>query len=305
MKAKIVLSLVILLSFGLLVNPAWGEEKENFGLATYGRSKIFIPVASGEKYEGVFRVKNTADKPQELTVFLKDWNLDENGKERWFKPEELPRSLAKYITVYPTKFIVKEGETGKVHYSIELPENEKGCHWIILFVGGSIPTVSYQELPKEVQAKTGKKRIKFVMMPGAILKIFQIDPSSAVEEGRITDVDILQSKETPLTVQFEFTNSGTVPIQTEMNEVNEITGKERIVSRIEFREKKTGDSVDIVPIPSFFTFPYGGKRIVKMEYKGNKLEKGESYQAFVAVGFGGEKLVVGIREFVYLGGELK
>ncbi len=299
MRTKIVLSLMVLLSFGLLVSPVLGEE--NFGLATYGRSKIFIPITTGGGKEGVFPVTNTLDESQELTVFLKDWNLDENGNEEWFKPGTLSRSLAKYITFYPTKFVLQGGETGNVHYSINLPENVKGCRWILLFTQGSIPTVSYQELSEEAQAETGKKRLKFIMMPGAILKIFQIDPTDAVEEGKITNVDILQSKETPLTVQFEFTNTGTIPIQTEQTEINDITGKERIVSRIEFREKKTGNSVDIVPIPGFFTFPYGDKRILKIEYKGDKLEKGESYQAFVAVGFGGEKLVVGLREFVYLG----
>ena len=299
MRVKIVLSLMVLLSFGLLVSPAWGEGE--FGLTTYGRSKIFIPVVPGNEYKGVFVITNPLDEPQELTAFLQDWNLDEKGGEKWFEPGILPRSLEKYITLYPTQFVLQGGETANIHYSIELPENERGCHWIILFVQGSIPNVSYQELPKEIQDKTGRKRIKFVMMPGAILKIFQIDPTDAVEEGRITDVDILQSKEIPLTVQFEFTNSGTLPIQTEMSETDNITGKERIVSRIGFREKKTGNSVDIVPIPGFFTFPYGDKRILKIEYKGDKLEKGESYQAFVAVGFGGEKLVVGIREFVYQG----
>ncbi|GAH48613.1 unnamed protein product, partial [marine sediment metagenome] len=148
-----------------------------------------LKVPSGQRYTGSFLVTNTGKEPESIKVYLGDWNRKPNGENCFFKAGALPQSLCRWIDFSPTEFDLKPGEVKEVKFTINVPERTKGTHWGIFFVEGK---------PQQIKIKKGEEKRKGeekgqIIVKTAIrygMKIYQTDPTTAVEEGKITNLEV-------------------------------------------------------------------------------------------------------------------
>ena len=259
----------------LLVGILHGETRGDIGVTTLG---IDLRVAPGKSATGSFLVINNSEEPANVQIRVEDFERTPDGGVRLLPPGTLPSSLADFISVFPQEFTLAggRGQTQEVVFTVSLPEGETGPHWSILLVQEVPPTEDQDdgtpdEDDKNVQARL---RVNFGV------QIRQVDPTNAINDGKITDMAVLPPKgERPLRVATEYVNTGTL-FQRPQGEVRIIDAQGEIVR-----------TVEILP---FWMLPGGVRRLeIPVE---DALPPGE-YVALTILDFGGDFLVAGQARF--------
>jgi len=131
---RIARDLVVLLC--VLLVAGIGIAGQGLGDLTIAPTAVFLHLSEGEPYEGVFSVTNNAEEPVLVEVILKDFNLMLEGGFITLDPGEMGEySLAVYISYEPQEMTLDPGESQEVVYSVLLPANTEGPHWVSLVVG--------------------------------------------------------------------------------------------------------------------------------------------------------------------------
>jgi len=257
------------LAFLLILGFSW-TACGGIGVSTLG---IDISVAPGQSFRGSFSVVNGGQQPAEVQIILSDFERTLDGGVRIYPPGSLDRSLAPYLTFIPTQFTLDAGKAREVHFTVSIPEGAAGPHWAILLVEEVVPEEQAEEDEEEREAE-GRLRIRFGV------QIRQLDPTHAINEGRITDMEVLLPEgEQPLTVIAIYENTGTT-FQRPKGELRIIDSLGEVVRRAE--------------IEPFHMLP-GGKRRLTLKVE-EPLTPGD-YLALVVLDFGGEYLLGGQARF--------
>lgn len=257
------LSLFLLGSISL---PAWGD----IGVSTLG---IDMEVAPGGSVSNSILVINNSDQPAQVEIRLSDFDWDIDGKVQIVPSGTLPRSLANYITFFPSEFTLPagKGRAQPVQFVVSLPREVTGPHWSMLAIHEV--TASPAEQP---QTEGDGRVIQATVGVSFGVQIRQMDPTKVIRDGRITNAQVLLAQgDQPLRIITEFENLGTTLLR--------VTGEVRIINI-------RGEIVTKVGIPSFRVLP-GGKRRVQASLQ-LPLPPGE-YIALAILDFGGDFLVAG------------
>lgn len=236
-----------------------------FGLASIiaGPLTIIIEIPPGENSFGFFKVANSGETPEEVTVSLADWSLAPNGEIQFAEPGTLTRSLADWINFSPVSFRIEPGEVQRVDFTINAPEDEGGDHWALFLVEGSEVT-PIAETTGELQTSVGVK-VRYG------IKIFQHDPG-ATKSSRITSMKIVEPD--PLKIKIVFKNTGNAVLWN-------------VIGWVEIRDE-TGDTVKKLDIDEFSVLPDSERELEVMTEE--KLPSGK-YIALAIIDFGGDFLV--------------
>lgn len=261
MKRGIVLTLFIIFSFS------------NLALAGFGVSPggdIYLEIEAGGSYNSSLTVNNSGQEPIRIKIKLCDWDISEEGQHRYYEPGELSRSCANWVNISPMEFEVEGGESQTIGYSIDVPQDSKGSYWFMIDVE-SHPSL----------AKVSRTRKIGVVTVGVIgIKFFQTEPTTAIKEGKITDVAIVKPEdEQPYKVAVTFQDTGNTYL--------------RPTGRIEIKDE-TGKTISKIPIKKFTILPEG-KRILEIPIE-KKLPAGQ-YLTLAIIDFEGEFLVAGEAKF--------
>jgi len=116
-------------------------------------------VRPGAKAEGYIEVMNPMDAIEEIKVYQADYLFFADGRNLYGEPGQLPRSNARWITWSPQQATIPPGETLRIRYSIQVPDDTAllGSYWSMLMVE-PVPRAS----PESSQSDPAKPGIGFV-----------------------------------------------------------------------------------------------------------------------------------------------
>ena len=85
---------------------------------------------------GTFAIGNAGGKPQEVKIYQNDYFFNAEGEKSYLEMGSLERSNARWITFFPSRFIVPANDKTVVTYEIEAPPGESlvGTYWSMLMV---------------------------------------------------------------------------------------------------------------------------------------------------------------------------
>ncbi len=251
--------------FALLQNPV---------VASINASPLGLDliVAPGEREVGSFLVKNTGDDAQEITVALNDYMRTPTGENQFLPAGTLPQSLEPFVSFSPATFGLEAGETQEVQFEIAIPDNVTGAHWVMFLVRENAP-VATNELG--IEGQSGGFGFNASVSFG--IRVRQLDPTTVLADGRISQVAVLLPDEADglINIEFMFENTGTTFLQPE--------------GVVEIRDT-AGQTVASVPVEVFRILP-GARRILSVELQ-DTLPPGK-YVALAVIDFDGDFLVAG------------
>ncbi len=206
-----------------------------------------------------FIVRNELAQPEQIVLYLGDWDRDEFGENRFYEPGSLPRSAAGWTTVVPTSFVLGPGEVREIQGAVQVPAQAgPGTYWTIVFVQGEPRLIPYQGVMVTVTRRIG-------------IKIYvTVEPAEARGELRGLEVRGLN----PLWVWVKFANTGT----KNLREV-------RAFLRVTDVQGKTVAEASASPVPCL----PGAERLIRVDT--NFRPEPGVYQVLATVDYGGEALV--------------
>lgn len=233
---------------------------------------FYLNVPAGERRTFSLKIENLGEEPEGVKVYLGDWRRDLNGNIQYFSPGTLPQSLANWIKISPSSFIVKGGKDREIRFTVSVPEGEEGSKWAILFIQRE------PELTEEtVKRGEEERRVVIRSVFRYAIRIYQTIPGTEIKEGKVTDIGVNLAKGGyPVKVMVEFENTGNVFLKP--------TGW------VEFRDMKEGKTVVRMDISEFSILP-GGKRRLEISYQ-KELPFGK-YITLAIIDYGGDNLVAG------------
>jgi len=246
-----------------------------FGQIGAGPMSFDFVLAPGESASGVIQVMNNGDKPREFQVKLSDYDRDLEGHLVLMAAGSHPRSLAKWLLVSPQHFTLEPGKTQPVSFTVTIPNSESGPHWSALLISSPVPSDSGS------QGEEGEEGVPISIGAAEqfIIKIRHTDPTSAVNDGRITDITVLPPQgDQPLRVVVGYENTGTTFQQP----------------KVELRIVNSRGEFSVVQHAAFAMLPGGKRRLVLPVVE--ELAPGE-YLALVIIDFGGDYLLAAQARF--------
>lgn len=206
-----------------------------------------------------FLVRNELAQPEQIVLYLGDWDRDEFGENRFYEPGTVPRSAAAWTTIAPTSLVLGPGEIREIQGSVRVPSDVKpGTYWTIVFVQGEPRLVPYQGVLVTVTRRIG-------------IKIYvTVEPAEARAELRGLEVRGLN----PLWAWVKFANTGTRNLREVRASLRVVDVQGRVVV------EATANPVPCLP---------GAERWIRVDTD-FRPEPGV-YQVLATVDYGGEALL--------------
>ena len=90
----------------------------------------------GTTYKGIIEVENRYDKPQEVKVYMTDYEFFADGKVIYGEAGKLSRSNANWISINPKRLFIPPKEVVPVYYSVSVPDDTtlSGTYWCIIML---------------------------------------------------------------------------------------------------------------------------------------------------------------------------
>lgn len=261
----------------LLMGILYGETRGDIGVTTLG---IDVRVAPGKSATGSFLVINNSEEPAHVRVRIEDFERTPDGGVRLLPPGTHPNSLADFLSVFPQEFTLAggRGQAQEVVFTVSLPEDETGPHWSMLLVQEVEPPEGQADGSSDEDGMSAQARLRVNFG----VQIRQVDPTNAVNDGKITDMAVLlpePEEKQPLRVLTEYVNTGTL-FQRPRGEVRIIDARGEIVRRVE-----------ILP---FWVLP---GEVRRLEIPVEEALPSGAYAALTVLDFGGDFLVAGQAQF--------
>ncbi len=176
-----------------------------------------------------FTVSNESDQVAEVTVYLNDWDRDQNGEHRFLPSGQLPSSCGRYLRVFPLNLRLAARSSQAVRIALEGADSVRAACWSIVFVETATPP------------PPAGRQVTYITRLG--VKVY-IVPPGLTRDGEITRLEVRPGGR-ELAVLFR--NSGGTPLWPH--------------GRVELRrlDNSVASSVDV---PEFPVLPGAGRRVV-------------------------------------------
>jgi hypothetical protein len=113
----------IILSVSLLVSPLRMEVSSYPGVVTRE-----VTVKNGDAYNEAI-----------VSVYCKDWDLDEEGNIGYHDIGTLEGSCSEWMTINPAEFTLGPGEMKEIRVTFDVPSESAGGYWSVVFFEGRPP----------------------------------------------------------------------------------------------------------------------------------------------------------------------
>jgi P pilus assembly chaperone PapD len=225
-----------------------------------------LQVNQGESYNLTFYVKNDAETSQTVVAYLGDWDRDIDGKNRFYKPGTIARSLCAWLDVEPKRVTLESGEVQRYTATLTIPPREEipldGTYWGIIFVQGE---------PRPVNQ--GGTTVMAIERFG--IKVYATIAGTERSSGEVEKLEVSPTSG-GYSVTVYYTNTGNVH--------QRVTGTVAVLDR-------TGNEVETIPLPEFPILP-GATRRLTAELPA--LSRGV-YLVQAVLDYGGEVKVAGLK----------
>lgn len=157
--------------------------------------ELFLdPHAQGRRVQS-FNVSNESDQVVEATLYLNDWDRDDNGENRFSESGRLPESCGRYLRVFPLSLRLPAHTQQAVRVSLEGADSLAKACWSVVFVESSAPR------------QTRGRAITYVTRLG--VKLYVVPPNLP-KDGEVESVALGDSPGRQVIVSFR--NTGDVPL---------------------------------------------------------------------------------------------
>lgn len=174
------------------------------------------------KYSSDIVVRNTSTKDMYISVYAQDWSVDEAGNKLFMPPGTFPLSCARWITVAPTRFLLKPEESKSVTVTLQVPEKVAGGHYAVVFFEG--------EYPQKLGENKGTVSIGIIGRLGCM--IYHYAKGNYIAKGEITKFENTPPDDnSQLDIKFKLKNEGNVFLKGKgtlliMNEKGSLVGRQ-------------------------------------------------------------------------------
>lgn len=180
--------------------------------------EVDLAVAPGQVHTFSFIARNETAVPEMFSVYIGDWDRDEQGGNRFYPPGTLPRSLSPWLSISPASFVVGPGEGREVRGTLHVPVDAPlGTHWGIVFVHGEPRPVDHGGTTVWVAKRIGIKVYATV--------------GTAPAQGQVRRLEF--GGLNPLWLVVEFANSGLTNLREVRSEVQIYDSRGEQVAQLE------------------------------------------------------------------------
>ena len=186
----------------LLFAAAGSAIAQNLGIHP---TTLEFRLSGGQTESQVVHLSNGSDKKVQFRLYLNDWYRDTVGGHAYFRPDTLPQSCSKWVTLDKTFVEVEPGKSADVNVKLQLPEDPNATNemkWSMLF----IETVEEQSA---AAAKGAQAAVRNLLRMG--VHIYQTPPT--VTGKQIKVYDLTQVPNEPNAYQVLCQNTGKVMVE--------------------------------------------------------------------------------------------
>ncbi len=229
--------------------------------------EVFLDPHGALRGSTSFNVSNESDQVAEVTVYVNDWDRDQNGEHRFLPSGQLPSSCGRYLRVFPLSLRLAGRSSQAVRIALDGADSLKAACWSIVFVETATPPAV-------------GRQVSYVTRLG--VKVYVV-PAGLTRDGDITQVQVrLAARRAPTggsgrELAVVFHNSGGMPLWPH--------------GRVEFRrlDNSVASSVDV---PEFPVLPGAVRRVAVAV---PALPPGR-YVALALIDYGGSEIAGGQAE---------
>jgi len=162
-----------------------------------------LALKPGEVYLGSVTVTNEKPEPVTIRLYLGDWAQTDDG-EQYPETGTEPRSLSKWMQVYPTQMTLDPDESEEAYFQVIVPDDPglSGSYWGIFFVEGE-PQPDEDDNPKSEKATIG---LNIVVRHG--VKVYVTIPDTGEKKAEFVAAWTEQPPEGGLDFIATFENQG-------------------------------------------------------------------------------------------------
>jgi hypothetical protein len=136
--------------------------------------ELFLDPQGGARGSASFNVSNGTDQVVEVSVYLNDWDRDQNGENRFVPSGQLPASCARYLRVFPLSLRLAARSSQAVRVALEGAASLQTACWSIVFVETTTPPAA-------------GRQVTYITRLG--VKVYGV-PEGLTRDGEITDVRV-------------------------------------------------------------------------------------------------------------------
>jgi P pilus assembly chaperone PapD len=166
------------------------------GQVSVDEAELFLNPGSG-KTVGSFNVTNEGTGTAQVTIYMLDWDRQENGEHRFLPSGQLPNSCSPYLQVFPQSLRLPPGGRQAVRVGLTGADSLRAACWSIAFVETST-----------LQSGSGRQ-ITYVTRLG--VKIYVL-PSGLAKDGTVEDIVVQPGDSGRRQIAIAFRASGGLPV---------------------------------------------------------------------------------------------
>jgi hypothetical protein len=136
-------------------------------------AELFLDLSGSGRRVGSFNVTNEGKDVAQVTIYLSDWDRQENGEHRFVQSGTLPSSCARQMRLFPQSLRLEPGRRQAVRVELNGGDSLTAACWSIAFVETSA-----------LQKGTGRQ-VTYVTRLG--VKIYVLPPG-LTKEGEVEDI---------------------------------------------------------------------------------------------------------------------
>jgi hypothetical protein len=210
----------------LLLSPFFSSAQN----ISFQPSILDFHVPAGSSQSQVVKVSNYSNKKMIFQAYLGDWYRDSSGGHRYFRPDTLSRSCAKWIKLNRNTIEIDSGKTEEIIIQMQPPADAKEVNemkWSMLFLQTNPEQQGAAEKGKNVSTQ-----VKEILRVG--IHIYETPPNvnhKLAKADTLIKIDTLKNN-----FDFKIRNIGDVMINCKANmELTDInTGQQYKLDQSEF-----------------------------------------------------------------------
>ncbi len=239
------------------------------------RVDLTLVPRSATRQSEVITVTNTSDRPVAATIYVADWDRDENGANRFHELGMLPESCGATLGVFPRTMSLPPRSAQVLQVMARGADSIAATCWSIVFVETRLPPPAGES-----------HQLSYVIRTG--VKVYMI-PSGLSDDGLVEDMRIVAAVDTVFPASMPAS-----PTRRRLEAVFRNSGGTPLLARGSVEVRRVDNSIAAtIAIDEFPTLP-GSRRRLLLDLP--PLPRGR-YVALAMIDFGGAEIVAGQLEF--------
>jgi hypothetical protein len=160
-------------------------------------AELFLDPSGTGRRVGSFNITNEGSDVAQVSIYLSDWDRQENGEHRFVPSGTMPSSCAPHMQIFPQSLRLPAGRRQAVRVELTGPDSITSACWSIAFVETS------------AQQKGTGRTVSYVTRLG--VKIYVLPPG-LTKEGEVEDIVAQPADSGRKRIAIAFRDVGGMPL---------------------------------------------------------------------------------------------